>query len=637
MIKMVGEKNMRKWTKSQAVTWLKEHNFKHDNYDKMANYHSFRQQDPGQYRKFRVDKSPFSFKRQDGVIIIYGIKQKDGKSVSEMQSIRFYHGETDEENQENQGQNIAKNNHENQECCEEYQFGDFNFTVHRAETSLVRMETLEGRLHLVAPVVAIRAGVLNGERVPAEEIGRYVDAWNGIPLPIGHPRERGVPISANRPDLIETKSVGRFFNAQFEDGTLHGEIWVDVEKARQLSMASQVVLERLEHGDPLEVSTAYFRDIEDGHGVWEGQRYGGTARNLRPDHLALLPYQIGACSWGDGCGAPRVNEEKEKTEGGEAVKNWITQQFRNVAKLLGLSSNEMSHRAIGDALEFAMVQATGDAMSFFIQEVYDEHFIYRSRNGKYFKRAYSIDEQQNVELGDSIQVEREWKEVEQQEQSTNEGGKDVNDKEKGAEKMGNTQKGENVNSSVNTWNRCQVIESFIANSEYPFDESDRSWLSQASDEKIKSLEGLMLIANQQESQEAKEQQEQQESQQNQEQTEGTGRVGETGAGIEELLEFVKNSFDDDFRDFILNERKKQQDHRNRLIGDLVKNKLCQFTEDDLKQMKTNQLEKLAASFMPADYSGVGAPQVHQQQHDDDDSVPSPPAVLLRKKEEKKQS
>lgn len=173
----------------------------------------------------------------------------------------------------------------------------------------VRHETLAGREYLVAPVVAIRAGILNGELVPLDEIGAFIEAWNGIPLPLGHPMNRGVPVSANTPELEASISVGRFWNAELVDDRLRGEVWVDMAKAQALGGDALEVLKRLENNEGIEVSTAYFRDLEETPGQLNGQRYTGIQRNLRPDHLALLLHEIGACSWKDGCGVPRINEE----------------------------------------------------------------------------------------------------------------------------------------------------------------------------------------------------------------------------------------------------------------------------------------------------------------------------------------
>ncbi len=85
------------WSKDKATRWLKKHDFKTGNYEKLANYHSFRQEDPKKYKEFRLEKAPFGFKENDGVVAVYGIYMKEGKRTSELQSIRFYHGEKDKE------------------------------------------------------------------------------------------------------------------------------------------------------------------------------------------------------------------------------------------------------------------------------------------------------------------------------------------------------------------------------------------------------------------------------------------------------------------------------------------------------------------------------------------------------------
>lgn len=80
---------MKKWTKDEAVAWLKAHDFKSGDYDKMPNWHSFRQTDPGRYRRF-TNTSPAS-----GVMFILGWRTVEGEEKSEVQSVRFYHGEAE--------------------------------------------------------------------------------------------------------------------------------------------------------------------------------------------------------------------------------------------------------------------------------------------------------------------------------------------------------------------------------------------------------------------------------------------------------------------------------------------------------------------------------------------------------------
>lgn len=174
-----------------------------------------------------------------------------------------------------------------------------------------RIATMNGRKHLVVPVVALVAGVVNGMLVEADELRKFADAWNGRPIPIRHPQSGGDYVSANSPEIIERQVVGQFFNAHIVDGhKLVGDLWLDIAKCEALGGDALATLRRLEAGQPVEVSTAYFADVNPTIGNHNGQPYTGIQRNLRPDHLALLPDDVGACSWKDGCGAPRVNSKQ---------------------------------------------------------------------------------------------------------------------------------------------------------------------------------------------------------------------------------------------------------------------------------------------------------------------------------------
>ena len=177
----------------------------------------------------------------------------------------------------------------------------------------VREETVNGRDYLVAPVVAVKEGVLNyedgAEFIPADEIKNSVEWWNGVDLPVGHPEKRGQPVSARQRDVVENNVVGRLWNAHYEDKKLKGELWVDVEKAKNMGSTAQEVVDLLSNEKPIDVSTAYQRQAERSGGEYNGQKYDRVQRNLRPDHLALLPHSTGNMSWSDGVGAPRLNSE----------------------------------------------------------------------------------------------------------------------------------------------------------------------------------------------------------------------------------------------------------------------------------------------------------------------------------------
>jgi hypothetical protein len=205
----------------------------------------------------------------------------------------------------------------------------------------VRTETLNGREYLVAPVVAIREGVLNGQFVPAEEIGKQFEAWNGVPITINHPRLNGEYVSARSSEYLG-EEVGRFDNVQFDGNSLKGYIWLDVEKIKQLGGEALVALERLQRGLPVEVSTGYWVESTKESGVFRGQEYSAVQSRIIPDHLALLPNGTGACSWEDGCGTPRVNDKESKVDSNteKTMNEKLLNTFKSLAEILGFRIQE---------------------------------------------------------------------------------------------------------------------------------------------------------------------------------------------------------------------------------------------------------------------------------------------------------
>lgn len=168
--------------------------------------------------------------------------------------------------------------------------------------------SLDGREHMIVPATIIVAGVLNGELVPPEALADFAEGWNGRPIPIGHPQDaEGNYIIANEPSVIESSVLGQFFNAQFDGQRIQGEMWLDVAKAQRLGGDALDILRRLESGEVVEVSTGYYAHVEPVAGNYDGTPYRGIQADLVPDHVALLPNEVGACSVADGCGAGRRN------------------------------------------------------------------------------------------------------------------------------------------------------------------------------------------------------------------------------------------------------------------------------------------------------------------------------------------
>lgn len=165
-----------------------------------------------------------------------------------------------------------------------------------------RRATMNGRAYLVAPLTLIVPGVLNGSKgpllYPMEEVARDPTVWNNVPIVVYHPTRNGAHVSARDPDVLDKQGIGVVLRSQVKN-KLVAEGWFDVEATRRIDNR---VLKALEAGQKIELSTGLFTENEPAAGTHNGRPYVAIARNYRPDHLAILPDQVGACSVSDGCG-----------------------------------------------------------------------------------------------------------------------------------------------------------------------------------------------------------------------------------------------------------------------------------------------------------------------------------------------
>lgn len=195
----------------------------------------------------------------------------------------------------------------------------------RALVGTVREETLNGRAYLVAPVVALVEGVIwsGNSSEPslalADEFAPTPAAWDGRPVTVDHPQLNGQFVSANLPEIWDTVVIGQMFNSERDDDRLLSEIWLDIAKAEELGFIE--VVENFRNNIMMEVSTGLFASSEEQTGELDGERFFNVWRDVLPDHLAILPDTIGACSIEDGCGAPRLNSAWTSAETKEVFMN----------------------------------------------------------------------------------------------------------------------------------------------------------------------------------------------------------------------------------------------------------------------------------------------------------------------------
>lgn len=184
-----------------------------------------------------------------------------------------------------------------------------SFILNAVKNNQVRREERDGIMFLVVNGVAIIEGVLNGYLVPMEEFGAFVMDWNGVDVSINHPEDQSGSLRVPHPDV---QVVGRFYNAVIDEANkrLIGEFWLN-EAALNASDEGRLILNAIENGKTLEVSTGYFASAEMRPGRLGNKVYVGIHRNIHPDHIALLPNDVGACSVDAGCGLNRNIQNRD--------------------------------------------------------------------------------------------------------------------------------------------------------------------------------------------------------------------------------------------------------------------------------------------------------------------------------------
>lgn len=327
-----------------------------------------------------------------------------------------------------------------------------NISVNLAATAKTRKDSMEERDFLVVPCVMITEGVHNGSNgplyYPKEELAKTPEVWNHKPVVVYHPTFNGQGVSACDPAILTSQKIGVLMNTKFDSktGQLKTECWLEEAKTRKVD---DRVLNALEEGTVVEVSTGLYSDYEITEGEWNGEKYTAIARNYRPDHLAVLPDQIGACSIADGAGLLRNAAEKE-----DGAKSLLAQSFLAVF-------NELSHSDIWEKLNVLIRGTSEEMMGGWVSEVWGDFCIYE-RDGNFYYQEYEVKEKEVKLKGMPIKATK----LRQYQLAD---GKIVGNKTTGKEKK--------------KMDRKEMVDNLIADAKNPWAEEDREFLTGLNDAK----------------------------------------------------------------------------------------------------------------------------------------------------------
>jgi hypothetical protein len=236
----------------------------------------------------------------------------------------------------------------------------------------------EGKQYLVVPGIPVQEQVMNTYLLPAEEIERSLNDWNGTPLAIGHPKQNGGSVQVEHPDV---PIIGKFQNATWdpEKKRMSGEYWIDISEAMNYP-DGQAIMNAIRSGQMLETSTAYWADEDWISGTFKNRSYTSVHRNPKRDHIAIFPgSQLGACSIKDGCGLNRnmqhncncIHHNKTGTLSGEGKALW--EKVYNSSKQKGDSEETAAKKAWAAVKNAGWHQKKGDWVKKNQQDGYPEY------------------------------------------------------------------------------------------------------------------------------------------------------------------------------------------------------------------------------------------------------------------------
>lgn len=210
----------------------------------------------------------------------------------------------------------------------------------------IRKAHLDGKEYYVAPASLITPGVLAGSDGPLyyspEETAKNYKQWEKIPLTAYHPFDKGMPVSAQHPGVLDRQGIGFVARPKINGNNkkLQSEAWFDIAKTKQVDNR---IIDRLERGEPIELSTGLFVDKENAlpGAAFNGRTYEFNAKNFRADHVAVLPDQIGACILPD-----------QRVQGCivKASKSWYSGEIVRITTTTGVTLTvTMNHPVLTEA------------------------------------------------------------------------------------------------------------------------------------------------------------------------------------------------------------------------------------------------------------------------------------------------
>jgi len=335
------------------------------------------------------------------------------------------------------------------------------------------------------------------------------------------------------------------------------------------------VVEAIENNEMMELSTGLFTDHDNTPGVWNNEKYLAVARNYRPDHLALLPDKLGACSIEDGAGFLRVNEAKTEITFNcdslesdiykyildnqiEPYQNWWAYATKKWVE------NQMSFDDMRYLIWLWLEENRTE--NTYIEEVYTDFFIF-VEDEKFYKQNYSVNDGALTAIGAAVSVEKKIDWV------TAEGASIIN-----------------IDSKEITMDKKELVDNLISNTNTSWKEDHRKTLMSMDDD---ILTNMLPVVNEDDEKETEKDPA----------TEGTEEIAQVTENKKVLTadEYIAQA-PAEIQEVLINSKNVYDAEKNSVIASITANENNQFSAEQLADKSLDELRQIAAlakSAVPA--------------------------------------
>jgi len=163
------------------------------------------------------------------------------------------------------------------------------FTINSKSTGKYEKKIVNSRECIVTSMVSIVGdSVMNRLGYPFAQVVNSYKQLDNLHAPAGHPSVGGTNVSAFLPSAVNAFGVGgSVSNPRLDGRRVINDLVFDIEAANKDERGKEII-QRIENGEKIGVSTGLNADVSEESGMMDGEQYTGLVSNIQFDHVAVL-------------------------------------------------------------------------------------------------------------------------------------------------------------------------------------------------------------------------------------------------------------------------------------------------------------------------------------------------------------